>query len=167
MAKSAPRLFCLLFVLFSFLGIHAQTVTTFEGIDASQLAHPELNVDPNGAVGTQQYMEWVNAYYQAFDKVTFAPVWSTPKNGNTPFVANGVTECENFAGGDVIILFDRLASRWVIGAHSAGPNYYYCIAISNTDNLAATTLKWYTYAFSLNATLRRSKFRSWSNPENK
>ncbi len=153
MAKSAPRLLCVLAILFALLSAHAQTVTTFEGIDASQLAHPELNVDPNGAVGTKQYMEWTNAYYQAFDKVTFAPVWSTPKNGNTPFVANGVTQCENFGGGDVIILFDRLASRWVIGGHSAGPNYYYCIAISNTDNLASTSLKWYTYAFSLNSIL--------------
>lgn len=152
MANLAPRLLCV-FLLVAVLSAHAQTVTTFEGIDASQLAHPELNVDPNGAVGTKQYMEWTNAYYQAFDKVTFAPVWSTPKNGNTPFVANGVTQCENFGAGDVIILFDRLASRWVIGAHSAGPNYYYCVAISNTDDLTSKTLKWYTYAFSLNAIL--------------
>ena len=153
MANSASRLCCLLLLPFALLTVHAQTVTTFEGIDASQVAHPLLNVDPNGAIGTKQYMEWVNTYYQAFDKVTFAPVWSTPKSGTSPFTVNGLTQCNNFGGGDVIILFDRLASRWVIGAHSAGPNYYYCIAISNTDNLAATSLKWFTYAFSLNSIL--------------
>jgi hypothetical protein len=153
MANSASRLCRLLFLPLALLTVHAQTVSTFEGIDASQLAHPELNVDPNGAIGTKQYMEWINAYYQAFDKVTFAPVWSAPKSGTSPFTTNGLTQCNNFGGGDVIILFDRLASRWVIGAHSAGPNYYYCIAISNTDNLASTTLKWFTYAFSLNSIL--------------
>jgi hypothetical protein len=153
MANSASRLCRLLFLPLALLTVHAQTVSTFEGIDASQLAHPELNVDPNGAIGTKQYMEWINAYYQAFDKVTFAPVWSAPKSGTSPFTTNGLTQCNNFGGGDVIILFDRLASRWVIGAHSAGPNYYYCIAISNTDNLASTSLKWFTYAFSLNSIL--------------
>ena len=30
--------------------LRAQTVTTFEGIDASQVALPELDVDPNGAI---------------------------------------------------------------------------------------------------------------------
>jgi hypothetical protein len=153
MANSASRLCCLLLLPFALLTVHAQTVATFQGIDASQLAHPELNVDPNGAIGTKQYMEWVNTSYQAFDKVTFAPVWSAPKSGTSPFTVNGLTQCNNFGGGDVVILFDRLASRWVIGAHSAGPNYYYCIAISNTDNLAATSLKWFTYAFSLNSIL--------------
>ena len=152
MAKSA-RLLCVLISWLAFVGAHAQTVTTFEGIDASQLAHPELNVDPNGAVGTKQYMEWTNTYYQAFDKVTFAPVWSAPKNGDTPFVANGLTECENFGGGDVIILFDRLASRWVIAGHGAGPTFYYCVAISNTDDLSSSTLKWFAYAFPLDAIL--------------
>jgi hypothetical protein len=153
MVKSASRLLCVLFPFFALLNTNAQTVTTFEGIDASQLAHPELNVDPNGAIGTKQYMEWINTFYQAYDKVTLAPVWSAPKSGTAPFTANGLTQCSNFGGGDTVILFDRLASRWVIGAHSAGPNYYYCLAVSNTDNLAATTLKWFTYAFPLNSIL--------------
>lgn len=153
MANSASRLCCLLLLPLALLTVQAQTVSTFEGIDASQVAHPLLNVDANGAIGTKQYMEWVNTYYQAFDKVTFSPVWSTPKAGTSPFTTNGLTQCNNFGGGDVIILFDRLASRWVIAAHSAGPNYYYCIAISSTDNLASTSLKWFTYAFSLNSIL--------------
>ncbi|MGC2404385.1 MAG: hypothetical protein WA510_31625, partial [Acidobacteriaceae bacterium] len=80
MVKSASRLLCVLFPLFAFLYTNAQTVTTFEGIDASQLAHPELNVDPNGAIGTKQYMEWINTFYQAYDKVTLAPVWAAPKS---------------------------------------------------------------------------------------
>src|ERR1700733_5038934 len=73
---------------------HAQTVTTFEGIDASQVAKPLTDFDPNGAVGTKQYMEWVDVYYQAWSKTTpFASVWSKPQVGTTPFTANGLTNC--------------------------------------------------------------------------
>jgi len=150
MYKTASSLLFICLLFLCTISAFAQTVTSFDGIDASQLKNPEWLVDPNGAIGTKQYMEWVTPYYQAYDKVTFAPVWSTPQPGITPFVNNGVTNCNNFNGGDVIILFDRLASRWVLAAHTPGPNYYYCVAISNTDNLASSSLKWYTYAFLLN-----------------
>lgn len=131
----------------------AQTVTTFEGIDASQVSHPESDADPNGAVGTKQFMEWTNVNYQAYDKVTFAPVWPAPQPGPTPFVNNGLTNCSNLNPGDGVILFDNLASRWVLAGHSPGPNYYYCVAISSTDDLKSANLKWFTYAFPLNAVL--------------
>src|SRR5258708_757841 len=137
----------------SSLFAQAQTVTTFEGMDASTLAKPNLDVDPNGAVGTKQYMEWVNVYYQAYDKSTFLPVWSKPQAGATPWVTAGNTNCESIAG-DGIVNFDRVASRWVIAAHNSGStNYYYCIAISNTDDLSSTSLAWYTYSFSMNSVL--------------
>jgi len=137
----------------------AQTVTTFEGIDASQLTHPEYDVDPNGAVGTKQFMEWTNVAFQAFDKVTFAPVWSSPQPGNSPWGNNGMTGC-NIAG-DGVILFDRLASRWVIAGHnSPGINgtYYYCVAVSSTDDLSSSALSWYTYRFYLNSHLGQNSY---------
>jgi Abnormal spindle-like microcephaly-assoc'd, ASPM-SPD-2-Hydin len=141
-----------------FLGLFAgllqgQTVTSFEGIDASQLAVPEYAVDANGAVGTKQFMEYVNVYYQAYDKVTFAPVWSTPQPVTTPWVNNGITACNSITG-DGMIIFDRLALRWVIAAHtSITNNYSYCVAISNTDDLTSKSLAWYTYVFPLNSVL--------------
>jgi Abnormal spindle-like microcephaly-assoc'd, ASPM-SPD-2-Hydin len=132
------------------LRVHAQTVTTFEGIDASQLAKPQFDIDPNGAIGTKQYLEWTNAYYQAWDKTTFAPVWSKPQAGTVPF--NGNTNC--VIPGDGMAIFDRLASRWVIAGHNSGETtYYYCIAISNTDDLTSPTLAWYSYAFPLDSFL--------------
>ncbi len=137
--------------------MRAQTVKSFEGIEATQLAHPEHDVDPNGAVGTKQFMEWTNVAFQAYDKVTFAPVWSTPQPGNSPWRDNGIRGC-NIAG-DGVILFDRLASRWVVAGHNspgpAGP-YYYCIAVSNTDDLASSTLAWHAYQFPLDAVLGRN-----------
>jgi hypothetical protein len=136
---------------------HAQTVTTFEGIDASQLSKPLLDFDPNGAVGTKQYMEWVDVYYQAWSTTSpFTAVWSKPQVGTTPFTANGLTNCST-VNGDGIVNFDRLASRWIIAGHnqltSTITSYYYCVAISNTDDLTSSNLQWFTYAFPLNSIL--------------
>ena len=122
--------------------LHSQTVKSFEGIHASQLAHPENDIDPNGAIGTKQYLEWTNVYFQAYDKVTFAPVWSAPKGGATPFTQNGLSNCSSIAG-DGVVIFDRLAQRWVIGGHTSPGNkgtYYYCIAVSSTDDLSSPSL---------------------------
>jgi hypothetical protein len=148
---------CAILPFLLFLGscfAQAQAVTSFDGIDDSEVLTPQLDLDPNGAVGTKQYMEWINIFYQAYDKVTFAPVWATPQAGTLRFRINDQLNCLA-VGGDGIIIFDRLASRWVIAFHTSQPSdqYYYCIAISNTDDLTSPTLAWYTYAFFLNPVL--------------
>jgi hypothetical protein len=143
----------LLLLAFTVVRARAQTITTFEGMDASKVAAPEFDIDPNGAVGTKQFMEWVNPYFQAWDKQSWAPVWSAPQAGSSPFTANGNANCSQISG-DGVVIFDRLASRWVIAAHNSGStNYYYCVAISNTDDLTSSTLAWFTYAIPLNKIL--------------
>ncbi len=134
--------------------LFAQTVTSFEGIDASQLKSPQVDIDPNGAIGTKQFMEWVNVAYQAYNKTTFAPIWSAPQPGNTPWQQSQMTNCYNLSG-DGLVMFDRLASRWIIAAHGLPSNgqYYYCVAISNTDDLTSKTFAWYTYQFALDGVL--------------
>jgi len=129
----------------------AQTVTSFEGMDASLVANPEFDIDPNGAVGTKQYLEWVNVYFQAFNKTDLAPVWSIPQLGTGPWRLNHMPNCYGIYG-DGVVLFDRLASRWVIAGHTNGNagNYYFCVAVSSTDDLSSSTLSWYTYEFLLN-----------------
>ncbi len=150
MRKFTSLLLCGLLLCVCSLAASAQTVSSFEGMDASQLAKPNYDIDPNGAVGTKQYMEWVNSYYQAWNKTTFAPVWAKPLAGTVPF--NGNTNC--VIGGDGIITFDRLASRWVIAGHNSGEaSYYYCVAISNTDDLSSPSLAWYSYAFPIDSFL--------------
>jgi hypothetical protein len=145
-----PGILALLFVFLTSWST-AQTVASFDGIAASQVSHSQFDVDPNGAVGTKQYMEWINTYYQAYDKATFAPVWSSPQVATTPFT--GVSACNNFSG-DGIINFDRLASRWVISVRTTiSNNYTYCIAISNTDDLSSKALNWYAYSVPLNPIL--------------
>jgi hypothetical protein len=134
----------------------AQTVTSFDGMDALSLNAPSLEIDGNGAVGTLQYMEWVNSYYQAYSKTSpYTPVWSSPQNGDTPWQDAGMSNCYGTGGGEGTIEFDRLASVWVIArrASQVANSYYYCIAVSNTADLTSSSLKWYTYQFQITANL--------------
>lgn len=140
-----------------------QTVSSFSAISAAQLSNAEYDVDPYGAVGTRQFMEYVNTYYQAYSKTSpYTPVWSVPQPFNTPFTNAGQSNCYTISG-DGVIEFDRLASRWVMAAHtSTFNNYYYCVAISNTDDLSSPTLNWSTYAILLNPLLgKNSKGDYW------
>jgi hypothetical protein len=138
--------------------MQAQVVnlTTLEGIDADQLDQnePKADVDPNGAIGTLQYMEYVNVALQAWDKTTGDAIWATPVALKSIWGSNATT-CSSITG-DGEVIFDRLASRWVVAGHSSvetGDNYYYCVAVSNTDDLSSSSLQWYTYAFSLTQAL--------------
>jgi hypothetical protein len=143
-------------------------LTSFDGMLPDTSNASNTDIDPNGAIGTKQFMEYVNTEYQAYDRTTFQPVL-TPSTGmvgqaaNTPWknplntTGGQITNC--IGPGitlDVVIIFDRLASRWVI----AGKAYdgtvtgsYYCIAVSNTDDASSPTFGWYAYAFSLGPVL--------------
>jgi len=152
-SRTSSKLASLSFVLclITSLGSAQVPFRTFEGIDASTDPIPGYTVDPNGAIGTKQYLEWVDQAYQGYDKTTFAPVYPSAQKGNTPWVQNKMTDCET-AGGNGIILFDHLALRWIIAVRAGGPTtYFYCIAISNTDNLTAAGFAWYTFELPLNA----------------
>lgn len=149
--------FAVLFLLAPWL-VQAQTVTSFEGMDAASTWRAGHDVDPNGAIGTKQYLEWANVGLQAWDKTTFQSVVG-PVPGTTPWNNNSNTpDCAGTViHGDGLVLFDRLASRWVVAGRSSpakgNSNYYFCIAVSNTDDLTASNLTWYAYEFSLNPIL--------------
>jgi hypothetical protein len=127
-------------------------VNSFDGL-AEGAGTASQDVDPNGAVGTKQFMEYVNTEYQAYAKSPpYAAVWSVPQPIGTPWQNGNIAQC---SGADIdldaVILFDRLASRWVIAgkASTGGTAYYYCIAVSNTDDLSSASLTWYAYVFNL------------------
>lgn len=145
-----------LFVFLSPCLLRAQSVTSFEGVDASEVSQPSYEVDATGAVGTKQYMQWGNSYYQAFSKTSpHTAVWSDPQAGDTPWENAGLSNCYGAAGGEATVTFDRLASRWVI-AKRGGPAtnvYYYCIAVSSTDDLTSPALTWFTYEFNVTSAL--------------
>jgi hypothetical protein len=109
------------------------------------------DVDANGAVGTKQFLEYVNTSLQAYDKVTQTPVWPSPKLIGTLWPTGD--PCNSSPNGkpsiqlDAHIIFDRLASRWVVAAKTTNANvgYYFCIAVSSTDDLSDPSLNWHSY----------------------
>jgi hypothetical protein len=143
-------------LLFINSSAHAQIdVRSFEGIDASKVRAAAFDVDPNGAAGTKQYIEWVNAAYQGYDKKTFAPVYPSPVSGDAPFARSGHLECTGNEG-DGVILFDHLALRWLLARRLGKDGFHYCIAISTTDDLIARNFSWRTYQLSLDPLLGRN-----------
>lgn len=137
---------------------------TFAGMYAAELPAPGYDIDPSGAVGTKQFLQYVNTYYQAYSKTSpYKPVWSAPQSFTTPFAS--FPNCSTITG-DGEILFDHLASRWVIGAHTSIPNqYYYCIAVSNTDDLSSPSLQWYAYEIALNPILGQNSHGDYYFPD--
>ncbi len=125
-------------------------VTSFDGLTQSDAALNE-DVDPNGAVGTKQYMEYVNTVYQAYDKVTGSAVWPSAQQIKTLWPPGSPCYVEKNGNSaiqlDAVIIFDRVASRWVVGAKTSDPNvgYYFCLAVSSTDDLSSSALTWSGY----------------------
>ena len=101
--------------------------------------------DTVGAVGQTQYVQMVNEGYQVFNKATGASIL-----GPTAITAiwsgfGGV--CQNNGSGDPVVLYDRMANRWLISqfAGTSIPTDE-CIAISTTSDATGT---YYRYAFHL------------------
>ena len=112
------------------------------------LACSGIPPDTNGAVGKTQFVEMVNDGLQVFDKLT-----GTSLLGAIPILSiwSGFGgPCSIHGDGDPIVVYDRLADRWVISqfAQPAGATLPQdeCIAVSQTDD---ATGAWYRYDFHL------------------
>jgi hypothetical protein len=121
------------------------TILNFDGIPFPGVGCNCSPPDPNGAIGKTQYVQIVNEGYQVFDKITsdsqlgpvgIASIWSG---------FGGV--CQNNGHGDPIVLYDRLADRWII-SQFAGVNFATdeCIAVSTTSD---ATGSYFRYGFHL------------------
>ncbi len=144
-------------------GLTADTSNLGQGNQQGALALAQQDADPNGSVGTKQFMEYINIQYQAYDKTTLLPVWPSPQMIGTPWLntlnQGDISNCDGHAlpdgtlSGihlDAVIDFDRLASRWVVMGRADFSNaYYLCLAVSNTDDLSSPTLGWYGYILPL------------------
>jgi len=104
--------------------------------------------DTNGAVGATQYVQWVNAQFAVFDKVTGALV-AGPTDGNTPWTGFG-GGCETNNDGDPIVQYDKMANRWILTQFSIVTlPYTQCVAVSTTSDATGTYNR---YAFSFGNT---------------
>jgi hypothetical protein len=87
--------------------------------------------DTNGDVGPNHYIQTVNIGIGIFDKATGAPLVKI--SYDALFDGTG-TSCDDQNRGDVIVLYDHMADRWLISDFSlpAGGPYLECIAVSQT-----------------------------------
>lgn len=87
--------------------------------------------DTNGAVGTTQYVQYVNESLAVFRKSDGALLLG-PVKGST--IWKGFkSQCAKNDNGDPIALFDRIANRWVVSQFFVnGKNYLQCVAVSKT-----------------------------------
>jgi hypothetical protein len=104
-----------------------------------QVAPPDTDL----SVGDTQVVQWVNLEYAVFDKSTGAVI-AGPIEGNALWSGFGGA-CEANNDGDIIVVWDKVAHRWLMAQNVfEGPPYYTCVAVSQT---ADATGSWYRYEF--------------------
>jgi hypothetical protein len=119
---------------------------SFEGLGQGQYGFSVMYAPPdtNGAVGSTQYVQWVNVSFAVFNKATGAKVLG-PVAGKTLWSGFG-GGCQNNNDGDPVVQYDKLANRWVMSQFSISTTpYLQCIAVSQTSD---ATGAWYRYSFS-------------------
>lgn len=157
----------------SVVKVPVDPITSFDGLTSGEVegGSTEDDIDPNGAVGLTQYMEYVNTSYQAYSKTPpYAPVWPTPQLINTPWPSSSPCAQSGSQGPaiqlDSVINYDRLASRWVIAAKTTVQNdYNFCIAVSNMDDLTNPNFAWYAYSWNLNNSLMKDSNGNYFQPD--
>ena len=139
-------------------------ILNFDGIPFPGVVCNCAPPDTNGYVGLTQYVQIVNEGYQVFDKFTGSVV-----PGGGPFAIRTVWNgfggvCQTGGSGDPVVLYDKLADRWLISQFAVAgsvPNHQ-CIAISTTRD---ATGSYYRYDFDLtpfgNNFYDYPKFGSW------
>jgi hypothetical protein len=125
----------------------------FEGIGQGCNAFYSVSGAPSdttGAAGKTQYVEWVNEAFAVFKKdgtLQYGPTEGRTLWRNFDRSPDGkLHPCEKLNDGDPIVLYDRLADRWLLSqfAVNDGPPYYECIAISTSSDALGT---YYRYAY--------------------
>ena len=104
---------------------------TFEGMSRND-SGGWIPPDTNGEVGPNHYIQTVNVAIGIFDKTTGAALLKISFNS---FFASAPSPCNVDHNGDVIVLYDHLADRWLISDFqlSVTPTYQ-CIAVSKTGD---------------------------------
>lgn len=117
--------------------------TTFNGPNGS-FTPSKSPSDATGAVGTTQYLQWVDDSFAVFDKAT-GNILLGPIAGNTIWSGFG-GPCQTDNDGEPTVNFDKLANRWVVSqyAMSSGAPYVQCVAVSTS---ADATGSWFRYSF--------------------
>jgi len=124
------------------------TSLSFEGLGNGQYGFSVTSAPPDteGTVGATQYVQWVNTSFAVFNKTTGALI-AGPTAGNTLWSGFG-GGCQTNNDGDPIVLYDKIANRWVFSQFSVSTTpYLQCIAVSTTSD-ATGTYNRYSFQYS-------------------
>lgn len=100
--------------------------------------------DTNGAIGATQFVEMVNSSYAVYNKTTGALVLG-PVANNTLWAGFG-GGCQTNNDGDPVVLYDKIAGRWILTQFSVSTTpYLQCLAVSTTSDATGTYSR---YSFS-------------------
>ncbi len=102
--------------------------------------------DPNGDVGTTQYVQMVNTVWSVYDKTDGSKI-AGPYTLSSLFDAGAQKLCATHDDGDPVVVWDPIANRWVLSQFALNFNknvYAECIAVSTTDDATGT---WNAYQF--------------------
>ena len=122
------------------------TIHNFEGVSNVDGVLPP---DPEGDVGPNHYVQWVNLSLAIWDKS--GTLLAGPIAGNALW-SNVSDPCATQNDGDPIVLYDHLANRWFLSqpARPDGGPYYQCIAVSKSPDPLG---QYWLYDFRLSDTL--------------
>ena len=120
-------------------------VLSFDGIPYPGVGCNCLPPDTNGAVGATQFVQMVNIGFQVFNKTTGASVLGPLGVASIWSGFGGV--CETAGSGDPVVLYDKIANRWLISQFAgSGVPTDECIAVSTSSD---ATGSYYRYGFHL------------------
>jgi len=113
--------------------------------------------DTSGAIGSTQYVQWVNEAVQIFDRNGVSQYG--PTLGRSLWKGFGGA-CEKNNDGDPIVQYDKIANRWILSqfAVADGPPFFECIAVSLTDD---ATGSYFRYGYGFDAFNDYPKFGVW------
>jgi hypothetical protein len=120
---------------------------SFDGVTGNQGG--AIPPDTNGSVGSTQFVEITNVVYEVFDKTTGKVVLG-PTAIHTIWQGFG-GPCASVDGGDPVILWDKLAQRWLVTQLSfSNTESFLCVAVSTGPD---ATGSYNRYAYSTGANL--------------
>lgn len=132
-------------------GLMPSPATGFDGLsnadNSAVFGYVVLPPDTNGDVGPSHYVQMVNKLARVYSKAG-APL-TAPFKLSALFTGTG-TACADDEDGDVIVLYDPLADRWLLSSlaflvKNQSP-YHECIAVSTTPD---PTGSYYVYDYEM------------------
>ena len=108
--------------------VHTTKVLSFDAVreDEQNAQVP----DTNGAVGATQFVEITNFDYAVYDKATGKNLLK-PTSTSTIFSGFGGL-CENTLPGDPVVIWDKIANRWLVSYFNYQGDNALCIAVSTS-----------------------------------